>query len=120
MIKYLGEVEDVRPVLADSAVFVLQTYREGQPRSMVEAMSMATPVVTTEVHGCHETVTDQINGRLVSARDAPAVAQAMAGFIDAPDTVARMGAASRERVLARFSAYRVNARILGVLRECLE
>jgi hypothetical protein len=50
---------------------------------------------------------------------APAVAQGMAGFIDAPDMVARMGAASRE-VPAHFSAYRVNARLLVVLRECLE
>jgi glycosyltransferase involved in cell wall biosynthesis len=62
---------------------------------------MAIPVVTTDVPSCRETVIDRINGRL-------------------PDAVARMGAASRERVLARFSAYRVNARILGVLRECLK
>jgi glycosyltransferase involved in cell wall biosynthesis len=85
---------------------------------MVEAMSMAI-VVTTDVPGCRETVTDRINGRRMSARDAPAVAEGTAGFIDALDRVARMGAASRE-VLARFSAHRVRARILCVLRECLE
>jgi glycosyltransferase involved in cell wall biosynthesis len=80
---------------------------------------MAIPVVTTDVPGWRETVTDRINGRLVSTSDAPAVAQPLAGCIDAPDAVAGMGAASGG-MLARFSAARVNARLLVVLRECLE
>jgi hypothetical protein len=91
MIEYLGEVEGVRPMIAHSAVFVVSLYCKGLPRSSLEAMSMAMPMVTTDDSGRRET-----------------------------DAVARMGVASRGRVLARFSAARVDARILVVLRECLE
>jgi glycosyltransferase involved in cell wall biosynthesis len=128
VIEYLGDVEDVRPALADSAVLVLPSYRKGLRRSALEAMSMAMPVVntlvvTTDVPGCRETLIDRLNVCPASARAVPAVAQAMAGFIDPPDArdaVAPVGAASRERMTARFSAACVKARILVVLRECLE
>ena len=78
-------------------------------RSMLEAIFVAIPVVTPDVPGCRETVTDRINSRLASTRDAR--------FIDAPDAVVRASAAPQARVLARFSG--VNARILVVLRKCL-
>jgi hypothetical protein len=66
-------------------------------------------VVTTDVPGCRKTVTDLINGRLASRREC----------IYAPDAMASMGAASGERILARFSAARVNPLWLALLRECL-
>jgi glycosyltransferase involved in cell wall biosynthesis len=107
--------------MADSAVLP-SYYRKGQPHWMREAMYMTVPVLTTpvaDVPGWRETVTKPINGPLMPPRAAVAVAEAIAGFVDAPDAVARMGGASHERVMARFSAAHVNGRILGVLRECL-
>jgi hypothetical protein len=74
-----------------------------------EVLSLAIAVVTTDVPGCRKTVTDLINGRLVSRREC----------IYAPDAVAGMGAASGERMLARSSAARINSLWLALLRECL-
>jgi len=86
---------------------------------MLEAMSLAIAVVTTDLPGYRETVTEQVNERLASRRDAPAAAQAMARCIYAPDAVAGMAAASGERMLARSSAARINSLWLALRRECL-
>ena len=62
----MGETDDVRPYLADTSVFVLPSlYREGTPRSVLEAMAMGRPIITTDVAGCRETVQDGINGCLL-------------------------------------------------------
>jgi glycosyltransferase involved in cell wall biosynthesis len=77
-IEYGGAVEDVRPHIAASHVFVLPSYREGCPRTVLEAMAMGRPVITTDVPGCRETVEDGVNGLLVPARDAGALGRALA------------------------------------------
>lgn len=115
-IDYLGETRDVRPHLARAHVFVLPTaYREGLPRTILEAMATGRAVVTTLSPGCRETVEPGINGYLVPMRDAPSLAEALMRFADDPGLAARMGRCSRDVAEARFGVDRVNALLLSTM-----
>lgn len=65
IVNYAGVVDDVRPFIENCSVYVLPSYREGTPRSTLEAMAMGRPIITTDVPGCRETVVDGVNGFLV-------------------------------------------------------
>lgn len=112
ILEWPGHV-DVRPWMAQASVFVLPSWREGVPRSTQEAMAMGRPVITTDAPGCRETVEDGVNGRRVPVRDVDALVQAMIGFIQDPDSIAAMGAASRRLAQERFDVRRINARLTG-------
>jgi glycosyltransferase involved in cell wall biosynthesis len=95
-VKWLGRLDDVQPVIAGAHVFVLPSYyREGVPRSVLEAMAMGRPVITTDAPGCRETVRHGENGFLVPVRDTAALADAMRRFLDDPSLIERMGQAAR-------------------------
>jgi len=115
-IEYLGETRDVVPHLAEASVFVLPTYyREGLPRTILEAMACGKAVVTTETPGCRDAVTHGTDGFLVPPRDAPALAEAMMRFAEEPELVAWMGARARETACRRFDVRLVNAQLLSVM-----
>ena len=114
LVTWPGHVE-VAQWIASSSVFVLPSYREGVPRSTQEAMAMARPVITTDVPGCRETVTDGRNGFMVPVRDAAALAEAMLRFVERPDLVAPMGAESRRMAEERFDVTKVNARLIEAM-----
>ncbi len=91
-----GHVPDIRPWMAKASVFVLPSYyREGVPRSIQEAMSMAKPVITTDAPGCRDTVINELNGFLIPIRDADALAEAMERFILHPELIESMGKSNR-------------------------
>jgi glycosyltransferase involved in cell wall biosynthesis len=115
VVQWHGHVDDVRPWLARSSVYVLPSYREGTPRSTLEAMAMARPVITTDAVGCRETVIDGVNGFLVPVRDSEALAASMLRFIDDRSLLASMGAASRRLAESRFDVTKVNAKILATM-----
>jgi len=115
LIEYLGELRDVRPVLAASHVLVLPSYREGTPRSVLEAMSMSRPVITTDVPGCRETVVDGDGGFLVPARDPDALAAAAERLLADPALAVEMGRRGRARAEALYDARKVAAQMLGVM-----
>ena len=69
VLEFLGRLDDVRPAIADCSVYVLPSYREGTPRTVLEAMAMGRPVITTDAPGCRETVVDGDNGFLVPVKD---------------------------------------------------
>jgi glycosyltransferase involved in cell wall biosynthesis len=115
VIEYLGETDDVRPYLADAGVYVLPSYREGTPRSVLEAMSMGRPVITTDAPGCRETVEDGVNGFLVPVRDAEALAGAMEKFIQNPELIGQMGAQSRKIAEEKYDVHKVNKVILSAM-----
>lgn len=102
-----GFQEDVRRWLAISDIFVLPSYREGMPRTLLEAMAMALPVVTTNVPGCRDAVKDGWNGLLVPPRDVPALVEAVALLLRNKELQRIMGKRGRERVLRNFSLKRV-------------
>jgi glycosyltransferase involved in cell wall biosynthesis len=115
IVRYLGRLEDVRPALAATSVYVLPSYREGTPRTVLEAMAMGRPIVTTDAPGCRETVRHGVNGYLVPARDADALAQAMARFVEAPDLIAAMGRESRRLAEEKYDVHKVNRVILQAM-----
>jgi glycosyltransferase involved in cell wall biosynthesis len=116
LIDYLGELEDVRPAIAASSVYVLPSYREGTPRTVLEAMAMGRPAVTSDAPGCRETVVDGVNGFLVPVRDAGALAQALDRFIQQPELIDRMGRESRRIVADKYDVHKVNRVILETMR----
>lgn len=113
-IEFLGRLDDVRPAIAASSVYVLPSYREGTPRSVLEAMSMGRPVITTDVPGCRETVRDGVNGFLVPARNAEALAKEMIRLIEHEELLASMGKRSREAVEAKYESGKVSRQIMAV------
>lgn len=101
-IHYLGHQNNIRHILSQSDIFVLPSYREGLPRTSMEAMSMGLPIVTTDVVGCRETVDDGINGFIVPPYNASALSDAIKKLLDDPDLRSRMGKAGREKALREF------------------
>lgn len=106
----------VRPWLAQASVYVLPSYREGVPFSTQEAMAMGRPIITTDVPGCRETVVDGVNGFLVPARNADALAQKMLVFIEQPELIEPMGQASRRLAEERFDVHKINKRLVALLQ----
>lgn len=115
VVEILDPVDDIRPVLADTSVFVLPSYREGTPRSSLEAMAMARPVVTTDVPGCRQTVEDGVTGFLVPPFEPGALMRAMERYVLDPALIAQQGAAARRLAEERFDAHKVTADILAAL-----
>lgn len=111
-IEFLGKLDDVRPAIEAASVYVLPSYREGTPRTVLEAMAMGRPVITTDAPGCRETVVDGGNGFLVPVQSVDALAEAMARFIADPGLAARMGLRSRRIAEDKYDVRKVNALIL--------
>ena len=114
LIEFKGKMEDVRPALTDTLVYVLPSYREGTPRTVLEAMAMGRAIVTTDVPGCRETVRDGINGYLVPPNDSVALAKALEKFILRPELAIEMGRKSRQMAY-RFDVHKVNNVILRTM-----
>jgi glycosyltransferase involved in cell wall biosynthesis len=114
-IEYFGELSDVRDVLRHCSVYVLPSYREGLPRSVLEAMSMGRAIITTDAPGCRSTVIDGENGFVVPVKNVEKLAEAMVKFIDSPILLERMGAYSRVLAEEKFDAVKVNETIFSVL-----
>jgi glycosyltransferase involved in cell wall biosynthesis len=115
VVEWHGHVNDVRPWIASSSVYVHPSYREGKPRSTQEAMAMGRPIITTDAPGCRDTVDDGVNGFLVPVRDSKALARAILRFIEDPSLIPRMGAESRRLAELRFDARVISEMILDNL-----
>lgn len=117
VINYHGEAKDVRPFLLNCNIFVLPSYHEGLPRTVLEAMALGRPVITTNVPGCKETVIDGLNGWLVKKGDHVDLANRMIWFLENPREWKKM--ADRGRIMAE-EKYDVNSinedicRIIGL------
>lgn len=112
-INYLGRLSDVRPAITDCSVYVLPSYREGTPRTVLEAMAMGRPVITTDAPGCRETVVNEDNGFLVPIKDAAALASAMLRFIEQPELIEKMGQRARMMVEDKYDVHKVNGQMLA-------
>lgn len=103
IIEYLGKTNDVVPFLSRCDVVVLPSYREGLSKSLLEAMSMEKPIITTNIPGCRSLVTDTENGFLVPVKDVQRLADAMIRMIKIGEpSRQQMGTRGRTRVLDRF------------------
>ena len=101
-IEYLGKLKDVRPAIESSSVYVLPSYREGMPRTVLEAMAMGRPIITTDAPGCRETVKEGENGFLVPVKDVAGLKTAMEDFIRSPSLVGIMGKKSWDLACEKF------------------
>lgn len=114
-VDYAGRLQDVRPAIAACSVYVLPSYREGTPRTNLEAMAMGRPIITTDAPGCRETVVDGDNGFLVPVKSADALAQAMLRFAQDPGLAHRMGQRSRQLAEEKYDVHQVNAAMLRAM-----
>lgn len=109
-----GFTDRVADHLSVADIFVLPSYREGMPRSILEAMAAGKPVVATDIRGCREEVVDGVTGYLVPVKDAGALADAIGRLVDDPELRARMGAAGQARARELFDERLVFERLLAV------
>lgn len=114
-LEYLGALDDVRPALAQARVYVLPSYREGTPRSVLEAMAMGRAIVTTDVPGCRETIRHGVEGYLVPPRDAAALADAMDLMLREPARTAQMAEAAFARAQEKYDVGSVNREMMLLL-----
>lgn len=112
---YHGAANDVRPFIAACHIYVLPSYHEGMPRTVLEALAMARPILTTDVPGCRETVTDGINGFLVPKENAAALADRMVWFLENREAWQSMSAASRTLAQEIYDVRKINADILRIM-----
>jgi len=120
IIKYLGVVDDVRPFIWQSDIVVLPSYREGIPRSLLEAMSMGKPIITTDTVGCREVIEDGKNGFLVKVKDSMSLTNAMIKFIELSDQKRKeMGRYSREKAIREFDEKIIIDKYLKVIETVL-
>ena len=112
IIDYYGEVNDVRPYYEQCSVYVLPSYREGTPRTVLEAMAMARPIITTDAPGCRETVIDGVSGFLVPVCNSAAVAEKMEWFIDHQEQIKKMGQESLKLCKDKYDVNKVNQAML--------
>ncbi|WP_297099318.1 glycosyltransferase family 4 protein [Thermomonas sp.] len=112
-IEFLGRLDDVRAAITEAQVYVLPSYREGTPRTVLEAMAMGRPIITTDAPGCRETVIDGDNGFLVPVKSVDTLVEAMLAFVEDPTLAPRMGKRSRDIAVDRYDVHKVNAVMLA-------
>lgn len=114
-IEFLGRLEDVRPALEACAVYVLPSYREGTPRTVLEAMAVGRAIITTDAPGCRQTTVDGDNGFLVPVRSADDLAATMSRFLIEPDLALVMGRRSRKIAEQKYDVRKVNEAMLEAM-----
>ena len=115
-IEFPGEVKDPVEYYSKSSVFVLPSYyREGLPRTILEAMSSGRPVITTNWPGCREPIEDGKNGFLVPVKDFHALAERMTFLIENPRCLADMAEAAYESCRRKYAVDIVNSQMRSVM-----
>ncbi|MDD2375991.1 MAG: glycosyltransferase family 4 protein [Clostridia bacterium] len=114
-VDYIGETTDVRPYIANCSVYVLPSYREGIPRSILEAMSMGRPIITTNAIGCKETVEEGLNGFKVDIHSINQLVDRMEWMIKNKDSIFSMADKSYNICKERFEVKKVNNQMLKIM-----
>jgi glycosyltransferase involved in cell wall biosynthesis len=116
----LAPSDDVRPAIAASDCVVLPSYREGLPRTLLEAAAMGRPLITADVPGCRQVVDEGMNGFLANVRDARSLADAMLRMIRLrPAERSAMGATGRAKMEREFDEKLVVARYLEAIASAI-
>ncbi len=119
LLEWLGHVADMPTLFGSVDVVALPSYREGLPKGLIEAGACELALVTTDVPGCREVVSDGVDGLLVPVKDGQALARAIARLHDDPALRQRLGAAARAKALAEFDERIVIRRTLEVYGQVL-
>ena len=118
IIEYLGEIPfgDIKEELYKCRYFVLPSYREGTPRSILEALGVGRPIITTDVPGCRETVIDGINGKLVESRNILDLVEKMEFFLNLSDEILiKMSQESIKLAKEKYDVHKVNDELLKLI-----
>lgn len=116
VIEYFGEQSDVIPYLAQCNVFVLPSYREGTPKTILEAMACGRATITTDAPGCREAVDDGVNGVLVPVKNVEKLIEAMKFSINNPERIKKMATQGRKKAEEIFDVEKVNATICKTMK----
>ena len=118
VIVYHGKSENVAKVISELDVFVLPSYyREGVPRSILEALSSGMPIITTDQPGCRETVSENKNGFLIPPQQQQPLTDALTYFLESPETIAQMGLESRKLAENKFDVNIINRDLMKIISE---
>ena len=120
IVEWLGHVEDIAPLFAKASIVCLPSYREGMPKSLLEAAAAGCAVVTTDTTGCREAIIPGETGDLVPVRDSTALAAALRSQINNRDRRERYGHAGRKLAVSRFGVEAVIRQTLMIYREVLK
>ena len=119
-INYFNEVSDIKSFLRNCRIFVFPSYREGTPRSVLEAMACGRPVITTDAPGCRETVIAGENGILVKPKDIDTLTDAMLKLCQDPDMALKMGEKSRSIAEEKFDVNKINNIVIEQINSLLD
>lgn len=118
VIEWWGWKENMDDVFSQAAIICLPSYREGLPKTLIEAAACGRPIVTSDVPGCREVVRQGENGLLVPAREAGALAKALKDLLQNPETRREMGICSRKIAEKEFSMELVISQTLAFYQSC--
>lgn len=119
LIEWLGHVNDMPALFATIHTFVLPSYREGVPTSLIEAAACGITLITTDAPGCREVVTHEVDGLLVPMKDAEALAAAIARIDDDSALAAKLSKAAKTKALSTFDEKIVIQQTMAVYQELL-
>lgn len=114
-IEFIGRLEDVRPAIASASVYVLPSYREGTPRTVLEASAMGRAAIVTDVPGCRETVVNGETGYIVPLKHPQKLASAMLALADDKELRLKMGVAARKFCQNKYAINKVNCSLISHL-----
>lgn len=117
LVEWLGHCEDMARLFAEANVVALPSYREGLPKSLIEAAACGCALVTTDVPGCNSVVTDGVDGLIVPVRSSVGLAHAIARLQDDPPLALRLGEAARAKALREYDERIIVARTIAVYQE---
>lgn len=115
IIEYFGEQSDVRPYINNCTVYILPSYHEGTPKSVLEAMASGRPVITTDAPGCRSTVIHGQNGFLAPVKDVDQLEQYVLKILRDPNLAIELGNAGRQIAVEKYDVNKVNASIVTIL-----
>ncbi|MGB3149689.1 MAG: glycosyltransferase, partial [Maribacter sp.] len=116
VVVYHGSKSNVPDFLKEMHVFVLPTYyREGVPRSLLEALSIGMPIITTNTPGCKETVFKEENGMLIPPKNLESLIEACSYFLNNPGEIVRMGEQSRKLAEKKFDVHIINKNLINYI-----
>jgi len=118
-IQVLGPRGDISDLLAATDIYVLPSYREGLPRSLIEAQAMALPCVATDIRGCREVVEKDVTGFLVKPGDSEALSGALRKLLLDPGLRLQMGQEGRRRMCRNFDEAAVSRKVMAIYEEVL-
>ena len=114
-IERYDETSDVASFYRMCSIYVLPSYREGTPRTVLEAMAMARPIITTDTNGCRDTVIDGKTGYIVPIKDVDKLADAMLSFIRNPLLIEKFGKEARLLCEDKYDVKRVNRDMFEIM-----